>query len=134
VQKALAAGETDAAVSGAKSDGTKGSKTDVEKDSYLKLKNLERRLQFLEIQEEYIKDEVKNLKRELLRAQEEVRCPFYYHFHHRIFLATVRSRAQARHALFALLATQKFLLTRLRLLCRSSVSSLFLSLLVNFWK
>jgi 26S proteasome regulatory subunit T3 len=29
-------------------------------------------LKFLEIQEEYIKDEVKNLKRELLRAQEEV--------------------------------------------------------------
>lgn len=30
-------------------------------------------MKFLEIQEEYIKDEVKNLKRELLRAQEEVK-------------------------------------------------------------
>lgn len=33
---------------------------------------LEKKIEFLEIQEEYIKDEVKNLKRELLRAQEEV--------------------------------------------------------------
>eukprot|EP01122_Echinamoeba_exundans_P008485 TRINITY_DN281_c0_g1_i1.p1 TRINITY_DN281_c0_g1~~TRINITY_DN281_c0_g1_i1.p1 ORF type:complete len:420 (+),score=118.78 TRINITY_DN281_c0_g1_i1:46-1305(+) len=73
VKKALATGEADAALSGGKSDGTKGSKTDVEKDPYIKLKNLERRLQFLEIQEDYIKDEVKNLKRELLRAQEEVK-------------------------------------------------------------
>lgn len=40
---------------------------------YVKLKSLERKLEFLEIQEEYIKDEVKNLKRELLRAQEEVK-------------------------------------------------------------
>jgi 26S proteasome regulatory subunit T3 len=38
--------------------------------SRLKLK--ERKYTFLEIQEEYIKDEVKNLKRELLRAQGEV--------------------------------------------------------------
>jgi len=45
--------------------------TTVDKYSQLKLK--ERRLQFLEIQEEYIKDEVKNLKRELLRAQAEVK-------------------------------------------------------------
>ncbi len=40
---------------------------------HLKLKELQRQLQFLEIQEEYIKDEHKNLKRELLRAQEEVK-------------------------------------------------------------
>lgn len=33
---------------------------------------LQKKIEFLEIQEEYIKDEVKNLKRELLRAQEEV--------------------------------------------------------------
>lgn len=45
-------------------------------DLYIKLKTLERKLEFLEIQEEYIKDEVKNLKRELLRAQEEVRAFF----------------------------------------------------------
>jgi 26S proteasome regulatory subunit T3 len=43
------------------------------KDDYSQLKLEQRRLQFLEIQEEYIRDEVKNLKRELLRAQEEVK-------------------------------------------------------------
>jgi len=42
-------------------------------DKYSQLKLKERRLQFLQIQEEYIKDEVKNLKRELLRAQAEVK-------------------------------------------------------------
>eukprot|EP01125_Pyxidicula_operculata_P022544 TRINITY_DN927_c0_g1_i1.p1 TRINITY_DN927_c0_g1~~TRINITY_DN927_c0_g1_i1.p1 ORF type:complete len:421 (+),score=96.32 TRINITY_DN927_c0_g1_i1:29-1291(+) len=42
-------------------------------DEYSQLKLKERRLQFLQIQEDYIKDEVKNLKRELLRAQEEVK-------------------------------------------------------------
>ncbi len=50
---------------------TKDTDLDVS-DYYAKLKLLERKLKFLEIQEEYIKDEVKNLKRELLRAQEEV--------------------------------------------------------------
>jgi len=43
------------------------------KDVYTQLKLKERKLTFLEIQEEYIKDEVKNLKRELLRAQAEVK-------------------------------------------------------------
>jgi len=42
-------------------------------DPYVKLKTLQRQLEFLDIQEEYIKDEQKNLKRELLRAQEEVK-------------------------------------------------------------
>eukprot|EP01098_Paradermamoeba_levis_P004360 TRINITY_DN1879_c0_g1_i1.p1 TRINITY_DN1879_c0_g1~~TRINITY_DN1879_c0_g1_i1.p1 ORF type:complete len:423 (-),score=128.82 TRINITY_DN1879_c0_g1_i1:32-1300(-) len=42
-------------------------------DLYTKLKELQHTSQFLEIQEEYIKDEQKNLKRELLRAQEEVK-------------------------------------------------------------
>ncbi|ORZ36931.1 26S protease regulatory subunit 6B [Catenaria anguillulae PL171] len=42
-------------------------------DLYTKLKKLERHLEFLALQEEYIKDEQKNLKRELLRAQEEVK-------------------------------------------------------------
>jgi len=46
---------------------------EVATDEYSQLKLKERRLQFLEIQEEYIRDEVKNLKRELLRAQEEVK-------------------------------------------------------------
>lgn len=42
-------------------------------DLYIRLMTLEKKIEFLEIQEEYIKDEVKNLKRELLRAQEEVK-------------------------------------------------------------
>jgi len=42
-------------------------------DLYTKLKSLQKHLEFLELQEEYIKDEQKNLKRELLRAQEEVK-------------------------------------------------------------
>ncbi|KAI8323057.1 26S proteasome subunit P45 [Martensiomyces pterosporus] len=44
-----------------------------ETDLYLRQKRLERHLELLELQEEYIKDEQKNLKRELLRAQEEVK-------------------------------------------------------------
>jgi 26S proteasome regulatory subunit T3 len=40
---------------------------------YTKLKKLQRHLEFLKLQEDYIKDEQKNLKRELLRAQEEVK-------------------------------------------------------------
>ncbi|KAI8907283.1 26S protease regulatory subunit 6 [Gorgonomyces haynaldii] len=42
-------------------------------DLYLQTKKLEAHLEFLSLQEEYIKDEQKNLKRELLRAQEEVK-------------------------------------------------------------
>eukprot|EP00285_Hemiselmis_virescens_P018875 CAMPEP_0173379546 /NCGR_PEP_ID=MMETSP1356-20130122/2447_1 /TAXON_ID=77927 ORGANISM="Hemiselmis virescens, Strain PCC157" /NCGR_SAMPLE_ID=MMETSP1356 /ASSEMBLY_ACC=CAM_ASM_000847 /LENGTH=402 /DNA_ID=CAMNT_0014332901 /DNA_START=31 /DNA_END=1239 /DNA_ORIENTATION=+ len=54
------------------------SKTQVHEDSteadlYVRFKTLQRQLEFVEIQEEYIKDETKNLKRELLRAQEEVK-------------------------------------------------------------
>lgn len=44
-----------------------------EEDLYTRQKLLMRQLEFLDIQEEYIKDEQKNLKRELLRAQEEVK-------------------------------------------------------------
>ena len=44
-----------------------------EEDLYGALKSLERRIEFTDIQEEYVKDELKNLKRELLRAQEEVK-------------------------------------------------------------
>jgi 26S proteasome regulatory subunit T3 len=44
-----------------------------EKDLYTKLKHLQRHLEFLELQQDYIKDEQKSLKRELLRAQEEVK-------------------------------------------------------------
>ncbi|GLE01679.1 hypothetical protein PINS_up010513 [Pythium insidiosum] len=42
-------------------------------DLYSKYKSLERHLEFLDIQEGYIKDEMKNLKRELIRAKEEVK-------------------------------------------------------------
>lgn len=42
-------------------------------DPYTKLKRLERHLEFLEIQTDYIKDETKNLKGQLVRAQEEVK-------------------------------------------------------------
>merc|ERR1712137_222026 len=41
--------------------------------NYKRLKKLQRQIRFLSIQEEYIKDEQKNLKREILRAQEEVK-------------------------------------------------------------
>jgi 26S proteasome regulatory subunit T3 len=44
-----------------------------EDDLYGRLKSLQRLMEFIEIQEEYVKDEQKNLKRELLRAQEEVK-------------------------------------------------------------
>merc|ERR1719199_678376 len=44
-----------------------------EEDLYLRLKELQRQVEFLDIQEEYIKDEMKNLKREMIRAQEEVK-------------------------------------------------------------
>eukprot|EP00798_Chlamydomonas_sp_ICE-L_P007257 gene7257-368_t len=46
---------------------------DADGDLYSRLKNLQRQLEFLDIQEDYIKEEQKNLKRELLRAQEEVK-------------------------------------------------------------
>lgn len=42
-------------------------------DLYSKMKTLQRQLEFLEIQEDYIKDEMQNLKRELVRAKEEVK-------------------------------------------------------------
>ena len=38
-------------------------------DLYSKMKQLQRQLEFLDIQEEYIKDEMQNLKRELVRAK-----------------------------------------------------------------
>lgn len=42
-------------------------------DLYTRMKQLQRHLEFVDIQEEYIKDEMKNLKRELIRAKEEVK-------------------------------------------------------------
>lgn len=42
-------------------------------DIYLKLKKLEKEYELLTLQEEYVKDEQRHLKRELVRAQEEVK-------------------------------------------------------------
>jgi len=42
-------------------------------DEYVAMKKLQANLEFLDIQEEYIKDEMKNLKRELMRAKEEIK-------------------------------------------------------------
>ena len=42
-------------------------------DLYSRMKALQKHLQVLDIQEEYIKDEMSNLKRELVRAKEEVK-------------------------------------------------------------
>ena len=44
-----------------------------EEDLYLEMKRLEREFEFVEIQEDYLKDELKNLKREYIRAKEEVK-------------------------------------------------------------
>ena len=42
-------------------------------DLYTKYKRLQQQLEFLQVQEDYIKDEQKNLKKEYLHAQEEVK-------------------------------------------------------------
>lgn len=48
--------------------------TDAEEDDlYMLLKSVQRQLEFIEIQEEYVKDEHKNLERERIRAEEEVK-------------------------------------------------------------
>lgn len=47
--------------------------SDKSDDLYVMYKMLERQHEFLEIQESYVKDEMKSLKRELLHAQEEVK-------------------------------------------------------------
>jgi len=44
-----------------------------EEDKYTDMKALERQLEFVELQEEYLKDEMRHLQRELLRAKEEIR-------------------------------------------------------------
>merc|ERR1711939_712359 len=43
-----------------------------EQDLYTEMKQLQSQLDFLDTQESYVKDETKNLRRELLRAKEEV--------------------------------------------------------------
>lgn len=42
-------------------------------DQYSLMKSLEKKLEFLQIQADYIKDEQKNLKREYIRAKEEIK-------------------------------------------------------------
>lgn len=42
-------------------------------DLYIKFKVLQKQLEFLQVQEDYIKDELKNLRMEYLYAQEEVK-------------------------------------------------------------
>merc|ERR1711977_57565 len=42
-------------------------------DDYASLKKLQRQLEYIHLQEEYIKDEQRSLKRELVRAQEEIK-------------------------------------------------------------
>ncbi|EAR87503.2 26S protease regulatory subunit 6B (macronuclear) [Tetrahymena thermophila SB210] len=44
-----------------------------EQDLYQKMKELEKELEFLDIQEEFIKDDQKKLKRELVRSKEELK-------------------------------------------------------------
>lgn len=44
-----------------------------EEDLYAKFKSLQRELEFLDIKEEYVKDEMRNLQRELIRAKEELK-------------------------------------------------------------
>ena len=44
-----------------------------EEDVYRAVKQLEQELELLEIQEAFVKDEMKNLKRELMRAKDEVK-------------------------------------------------------------
>ena len=42
-------------------------------DLYVKFKKLQQQLEFLGVQEEYIKDEMRNLRKEYIHAQEEVK-------------------------------------------------------------
>ncbi|GME98034.1 unnamed protein product [Ambrosiozyma monospora] len=54
-------------------NGFRDNNTNTNNDVYLKLKKLEKKLELLMLQEDYIKDEQRYLKRELIRAQEEVK-------------------------------------------------------------
>ncbi|KAL6582943.1 26s proteasome regulatory subunit 6B [Orobanche minor] len=49
------------------------SSVDADGDLYSRLKMLQCQHGFIEIQEEYVKDKLKNIRRELLRSQEEVK-------------------------------------------------------------
>ncbi|GAA99899.1 uncharacterized protein L969DRAFT_86111 [Mixia osmundae IAM 14324] len=56
-----------------KLDALPAETNEAQTDDYLRLKALQRHLAFLSLQEDYIKDEQRNLKRELIRASEEVK-------------------------------------------------------------
>lgn len=44
-----------------------------DEDLYLRLKETEAEIEFINLQEEFIREEHKNLKKELLRAKEEIK-------------------------------------------------------------
>ena len=50
----------------------KEEKKEEDVDLYLKMKELEGKMEILDIQEEYIKDELRQLQSELVRSKEEV--------------------------------------------------------------
>ena len=47
-----------------------------QQDDYLKFKKLEKNLEHLDVMEEYVKLETRNLAKELIHAQEEVRIVY----------------------------------------------------------
>ena len=59
-------------VAGKPVEQKKNEKQEEDQDLYLKMKELENRLEILDIQEEYIKDELRHLQSELVRSKEEV--------------------------------------------------------------
>eukprot|EP00392_Amoebophrya_sp_AT5.2_P014163 g14305.t1 len=50
-----------------------GSSASSSPDAYVRLKEVQQQLEFLHIREAYVKEEMKNLKREMIRAREEVK-------------------------------------------------------------
>jgi len=50
------------------------SHTDEEKDLYLRMQELEKEFDLLSMQEEYLREEMRHLKSEYVRAKEEVSC------------------------------------------------------------
>ena len=59
-------------VAGKPVEQKKNEKQEEDQDLYLKMKELENKLEILDIQEEYIKDELRHLQSELVRSKEEV--------------------------------------------------------------
>ena len=59
-------------VAGKPVEQKKNEKQEEDQDLYLKMKELENKLEILDIQEEYIKDELRHLQSELVRSKDEV--------------------------------------------------------------